>query len=302
MSKKNVLVIGGTGFIGYHLCSKLKKEGYQVVSLSRKRPAKNRRVKKVKYIYCDFTNFLKLRKKINKETNYIINLGGNVNHQEKKKTYRSHFLAVKNLVKISKSINIKKFIQVGSSAEYGKSRSPHVEKKKMKKNSIKSVYGISKFMSSEYLLSEYKKNKFPVTILRLYQVYGPRQELNRFIPIVIKSCKKNKAFDCSNCTQKRDFIYIDDLLNVFLKILKRKNLANGEILNVGSGKAVQLKKVINAIKKICKGGLPLYGKIKLRPEEVKIFYPSIKKIQKFLRWRPKVLLNEGLKKTIKEIQ
>ena len=63
MSKKNVLVIGGTGFIGYHLCSKLKKEGYQVVSLSRKRPPKKRRVKQVKYFYCDFTNFLELKKK-----------------------------------------------------------------------------------------------------------------------------------------------------------------------------------------------------------------------------------------------
>lgn len=300
MSKKNVLVIGGTGFIGYHLCSKLKKEGYQVVSLSRKRPPKKRRVKQVKYFYCDFTNFLELKKKINKETNYIINLGGNVNHQEKRKTFQSHFLAVKNLVKISKSINIKKFIQVGSSAEYGKSKSPHLETKKIKKSNLKSVYAISKFMSSEYLQNEYKKNLFPVTILRLYQVYGPKQELNRFIPIVIDSCKKNKAFDCSNCTQKRDFIYIDDLLSVFLKILKKNNIANGEILNIGSGKAVQLKKVINSIKKICKGGLPLYGKIKLRPEEAKIFYPSIKKIQKVLRWRPKILLNEGLKKTIRE--
>ena len=153
--------------------------------------------------------------------------------------------------------------------------------------------------STNYLINQYKKNSFPAVIVRLYQVYGPKQDLNRFIAIVIDACKKNKTFPCSECTQKRDFIYIDDLVNALIKILLKKDGVNGEIINIGSGKAYQLKKIINSIKILCKGGNPIYGKIKLRPDESKIYYPIIKKAKKILNWQPKVTLQNGLKKTIR---
>ena len=53
-----------------------------------------------------------------------------------------------------------------------------------------------------------KKFKFKFVILRLYQIYGPNQEINRLIPIVISSCLKNKKFNCSSGIQVRDFLYV----------------------------------------------------------------------------------------------
>ena len=64
---------------------------------------------------------------------------------------------------------------------------------------------------------------------------GPKQDKNRVIPITILNAIKNKKFDCSSGNQLRDFIYIDDLINVLMKILKKKNWM-GEIINIGSGK------------------------------------------------------------------
>ena len=96
-------------------------------------------------------------------------------------------------------------------------------------------------MSTKFLLNLNKKFNFPVTILRLYLVYGPHQDTNRLIPITITNALNNKKFNCSKGNQLRDFIYIDDLINVILKVLKNKKL-DGEIINIGS-KTYKCKKV-----------------------------------------------------------
>ena len=129
-------------------------------------------------------------------------------------------MAVKILRRFFKK-KIKSFVQVGSSGEYGKFKSPQIE---LSGGNPKSIYARSKFLASNYLLNLFKKRKFPVTILRLYQAYGPGQDINRFIPIVIDACLRNKKFDCSDGKQLRDFIYVDDVINVILKSLSSRNL------------------------------------------------------------------------------
>ena len=80
-----------------------------------------------------------------------------------------------------------------------------------------------------------------MTIFRLYQAYGPNQDINRLIPIVINACKRNQDFNCSDGDQFRDFVYIDDIVNAIIKSIKIKN-QEGQIFNLGSGKLYKLKK------------------------------------------------------------
>jgi len=90
-SPKKILIIGGTGFIGYHLAKKSLKKGWKVTSLSSNRPKKIRYLSKVKYIRCDITNKKLLKKKIKKNFDYVVNLGGYVDHSNKKKTLLSNY-------------------------------------------------------------------------------------------------------------------------------------------------------------------------------------------------------------------
>ena len=152
-------------------------------------------------------------------------------------------------------------------------------------------------MSSIYLIDLFKKQKFPSTILRLYNTYGPTQDLNRFIPIVISGCIKNKKFPCSKGNQLRDFLHIDDVVDAILKSLTNKN-AKGQIINIGSGKPIIIKNIIEYIKKIVKGGYPLFGKVKLRKDEILKVYPDINKAKNKINWRPKISFKKGLKVTI----
>ncbi len=289
---KNILIIGGTGFIGYHLAKKCLKKNFKVTSISKNQPKKIRFLKKVKYIICDINN-KKILKKIDNNFDYVVNLGGYVDHKNKQETYRSHYLGLKRLTKIFIKKKIKKFIQIGSSMEYGRVRSPQKENFNCYPESI---YAISKFLSTKHLITLYKKKKFPAVILRLYQVYGPNQDKNRLIPIIIDSCKNNKSFPCSSGVQLRDFLFVDDLIDAILRCLDKK--VEGKIINIGSGKIIQVKKIINQIVNFYKAGKPLFGSIKLRNEEMLRVYPSLLSARKFLGWKSKVSFGKGILKTI----
>ncbi len=95
----------------------------------------------------------------------------------------------------------------------------------------------------------------------------------------------------------RDFIFVDDFSNLIVKLIKKKKVIS-KIYNVGSGRPLKVKNVINLIKKITKNGKPEFGKIKMRKDEILNLYPSIQKLKKELNWKPKVNIKTGLKKTI----
>lgn len=291
---KKILISGGTGFIGYHLAKKCLDEKLLVFSISTSKPKKYRFLNKVKYFFFDIAkqkNFKRLKKI---KFDYIVNLAGAVDHKNKKKVFNSHFYGVKNLVKYFHSPNLEKFIQIGSSMEYGKTLSPQKETATC---TPASFYGKAKLLSTNFLLNHYVKKKFPCTILRLYQIYGPRQDLNRLIPYVIINSIKNRNFDCSSGRQFRDFMYIGDCVDAIFRSLTNKDVI-GKIINIGTGKSAQIKKIILKIQQAIKSGKPIFKKIALRKEELIQLYPNITKAKKILKWRCKVDFNKGIYKTI----
>ena len=294
MSKK-ILITGGTGFIGFHLSKKCLSLGCSVTSLSTQSPKPQKKLKRVKYLKIDITNKNKLSK-INKNFDYIVNLAGYVDHTNKPKTMKSHYIGCKNLSNFFLNSKMKKFVQIGSCIEYGKIESPQKEIKQNKKTF--SIYGKAKLLSTIFLQNFYKKYNFPVTILRLYLVYGPFQDTNRVIPVTIINALKNKSFNCSNGQQLRDFTYIDDIISAIIKTLKNLK-SSGEIINIGSGKPIAIKKVIIKICRLLNSGKPLFGKIDLRRDEMMKLYPNINKAKTILRWTSRTPLEVGLRKTIK---
>ena len=296
--RKKILIVGGTGFIGNELTKRCLRLKWKVTSISSKTVRYKDKINGVKYLKCDISKKKNLVSKIKEDFNYVVNLAGYVNHSDKIKTYNSHYVGCKNLSNFFLKKNINSFIQMGSSLEYGKLKPPHNEKMRTSLKSLNSVYAKSKLLATNHLLKLYQKNKFPCTILRLYLAYGPTQDYNRFIPIIIKSCLKNEKFSCSNGKQTRDFLYVSDLIDLIIKSIKNKN-AKGQIINAGSGNKFKLKNIIQRIIKITNGGVALYGRIKLRKDEDINYYPSIAKAKFLLNWYPKVNFQKGLKKTIR---
>jgi nucleoside-diphosphate-sugar epimerase len=295
--KKKILIVGGTGFIGQNLLKRCIESNLNVTILSSSK--KKNKVKLYKQIFCDISIRKKLIKKLkNKNFDYVVNLAGYVDHSKKIKTLKTHYNGCKNLADYFKNQKLKKFIQIGSSVEYGKIKAPQIESKKIKEDSLKSYYGLAKLKSTKYLLGLNEKNAFPCTILRFFLVYGPGQSENRIIPFVIKNCLRKKTFNSSSGKQVRDFLYIDDAIESIMKCLKNKE-SNGQIINVCSSSPVKIKFVINKIWKIIKKGKPIFGKIRLRPDEPTKLFSNYSKANKILNWKPTINLNQGIKKTIK---
>ena len=297
IKSKKILVVGGTGFIGSHLVKKCLEIGWKVTSLSLKKRKLKKKNKNLKYIFADFTKIDVLKKKIKFDFDYIVNLGGYIDHSNEKqknlKILNNHFYSTVNLISLNKK-KIKKYLHIGSSDEYGQNKSPVRE---TFREDAGSTYALAKSMSSNLLLSLYKEKKFPATIIRLFLVYGPNQKRDRLIPYVIFNSLKGKPINLSKGNQLRDFCYIDDVIDAIILCLKSKK-ANGHIFNVGSGKPITVKDIVKKIVTITgNGNLRFNKKITKKKENLQL-YPSIKKIRSKIGWKQKTSLDIGLKKTI----
>ncbi len=299
--KYNILVTGGTGFIGRNFISLLeKKKLFNIYSLSQKKIKKKLQNKNINYIFCNIENRLKLKKKLKVNFDFVVNLAGHKNHTEKKKTYQIDYIGLKNLAETLPAKNMKKFIQIGSSVEYGFMKSPQKEKTQNNTNKLKSIYGKSKLKSTNLLIKLHKKKNFPVLILRPYLIYGPGQSNERLIPFVINSCLNNKSFNLSSGKQIRNFLYVGDFSKILYKSLFLKT--NEKILNTGSSKNYQVKFIIDKINKLVNKGYPRYGRINLRKDEPFYLYPDLNKFKKLIKFNTETKIENGLKKTIAYIK
>ena len=120
---KTIIVFGGTGFIGYHVCKRAVKKNFKVFSVSKKPPKIKRKIKGVKYLFFDITKYTNF-KKIENSFNIVVNASGYGKHLKGSsglKLFNSHRKGFDNILKNFKNKKIEKFIQIGSSFEYKES-------------------------------------------------------------------------------------------------------------------------------------------------------------------------------------
>jgi nucleoside-diphosphate-sugar epimerase len=294
----HILVIGGNGFIGSSVVKHALKLKWQVTSLSLGNNFLLQN-EKLKCIQADITDFFSLNKAIGTaKFDYVVNCGGYIDHtlfsKGGKEILDMHFVGVVNLVRVLNRSNLKSFINIGSSDEYGDVTAPQSE---IQRESPISPYSSGKVASTHFLQMLYRTEEFPVTILRLFLTYGPGQSNNRFIPQIISGCLINKSFPVSKGEQVRDFCFIDDVINAIFIVLKSSN-SKGEIINIASGEPVSIRSVVEKIRDLIGRGNPKFGEIEYRSNENMNLYADTYKAKKLLNWESKIPLNEGLLRTI----
>jgi nucleoside-diphosphate-sugar epimerase len=295
----HLLVIGGTGFIGHHVLKAASNKKWLTSSISLNPPSKEREVEGVRYIQLDLCQRDKVQTVIKNETyDYVVNLGGYIDHTLFKdggrRLIESHFVGLQNLIENLNRESLQRFVQIGSSDEYGNSAAPQSEE--LREVPI-SPYSLAKVAATQFLQMLHRTEYFPATILRLFLTYGPGQNDQRFLPQIIQGCLADKKFPTSSGEQFRDFCYIDDTVEAVFQAFQNAN-ADGEVFNVASGNPESIRKMIEQVCTLTNSGQPQFGAIAYRPGENMLLYADVNKIRVMLNWKPQVNLEEGLKRTI----
>ena len=298
MNTPHLLVIGGTGFIGHHLLKSVQQKGWQMTSVSLNPPIEERFVDCVRYLPFDMTDQTLVKKHLCEDFDYVVNLCGYINHQLFMEGGRSlidtHFTALQNLLEVLSRRKLNRFVQIGSSDEYGNAPAPQHEG--LREQPI-SPYSLAKVASTHFLQMLYRTENFPAVTLRLFLTYGPGQGTERFIPKIISGCLNDASFPTSAGKQLRDFCYVDDTVRAILQALTVPEV-EGEVFNVASGDPVSIRAIIEKICTLTGSGKPQYAKVPYRIGENMALYANVEKANKILNWKAAVNLDKGLRDTI----
>lgn len=300
---KKLLVIGGTGFIGYWTVLNAIKCGYKVTVLARRAPKFQQKIINVEYFEVDISIYEDVLKAIgSKFFTHVINLSGEINHSNFKEGGKSiienHFFGLLNIVNALNQDYLKCFIQIGTSDEYGNAAAPQQEN-----NSSEplSSYSFAKLSSNNFLQMLSKVEKFPVVIIRLFLVYGPNQNNQRFLPQVISACISNKSFPVSEGNQLRDFCFVNDVVDGIFLAIESEGFF-GQIFNIASGNPISIKSMVQKVVRLVGKGRPIFGSLPYRENENMELYADVSKAKKLLNWKPTSDLNHSLQRTIKYYQ
>lgn len=301
--KGPILILGAGGFIGINLLNLLLLYRKDVYGVSQN-PNNNWRfavtdVARDNLIECDLTQLAQvdnLIEKIAPQTVFNLAAYGAYSKQEEyKKIYDTNFNAAVDVVEILKKKGFTAYVYAGSSSEYGQNSAAPREQSELVPNSH---YAISK--TAAYYANKYygKVEKLPIIHLRLYSVYGPWEEPDRLMPVLIAHARKKDLPDFVDPYISRDFVYITDITAAFIKAAaKMTPELYGEAFNIGTGQKTTILALAKLVKKKFRIQKPLeFGKMPNRNWDTKDWFANPVQAEIELNWKAEVKLEDGIMK------
>lgn len=226
---------------------------------------------------------------------HLATYGGHWLQQDMQEIIQSNIIGTVNLLNACAMLEFDCFVNTGSSSEYGLKSQAMVESDLL---APITNYGASKAAATLFCQVIASEHDLPVVSLRLFSPYGPYEEASRLIPTVVLASLSGEDPRLSSGGSVRDFIFIDDVLDLYLKVIEFK-LSPGEVFNVGSGTQHLVSEVVDKIIALTEANIqPIYGSF-IRPiVEPETWKANLNKTIKMLKWEPKIDMDQGLKKTI----
>ena len=309
-----IVVTGCAGFIGFHLTKNLLEKNKKVIGIDiidkyyDPKKKKDRlkilnKYKNFKFFKIDLNKYDLIYSKIkNYKVELIIHLaaqpGVRISIKKPHNTLKQNLVPFINILEIARLKKVKKFLFASSSSIYGDTKIyPFVEKDNQ--NVPVSVYGATK-LSNEIIASSYSKNFNMKTIaLRFFTVYGPYGRPDMAYYSFLDDLKKNKKIRVFNKGHMmRDFTYIDDVIKGIISLISFKMKKNHDVINIGKGKPDQLMELIKLIEVNYKKKFKIEYTKNIPNGDIKKTFSNVNKAKKLIKWKPKVNLDEGIKRFV----
>ncbi len=294
MEHKIVLVTGGNGYLGRYLVRALKNMNAKVCVIDKEGRDDDT------FIKVDITDRKAVQDAVKKiKPQIVFHLASSLNRNRDFKEYKAvneiNHIGTFNLLYALKDIAYENFIFTSTSEIYGDNNAPFNEDqipKPVSQYSLTKVYAENLIQTFS---SNFGKN---YTILRLFNFYGKNMPSNFFIPQMIDALKNKKWFDMTKGEQKRDFLYVDDVVQALL-LSATKKAAQNETFNVCSGKTSTLKQLALEVKAKMKSECEIrFGAIQYRNNEVWNMVGDNSKIRQKLNFEVKYDLASGIGKIL----
>ncbi len=256
----NILITGADGFIGSHLTEKLFDEGHSITALS---------------LYNSFNNWgwledVNCKNKINivsgdiRDSNFCNEITKNIDiifhlaaliaipysYIAPQSYIDTNVTGTLNICQAARNNNVKRIVHTSTSEVYGSANYVPIDEKHILQP--QSPYSASKIGSDAIAMSFFNSYELPVTILRPFNTFGPRQSARAVIPnIIIQIASKNDFISIGDLTPTRDFTYVKDTCEAFCKVSLIDETI-GKTINVGSNFEISIKDTVDLIKKLMK--------------------------------------------------
>ncbi len=305
MRKKTVVITGGAGFIGSHLCERLLDEGFKVICLDNfitgalnniKHLLKNKNFRLIEH---DVTRYINIKEKVD----YVLHFASLASPEDYLKhpipTLKSGSLGTHNALGLAYKKKAK-FMLASTSEVYGDPLvhpQPESYWGNVNPIGVRGCYDESKRFAEALTMAYHRVHKIDTKIVRIFNTYGPRMKIKdgRVVPNFIYQALRNKSLTVyGRGNQTRSFCYVDDLVEGIFRLMHCKV---NEPLNLGNPHEFTILQLAELVAGLTKTKSKIVYK-PLPEDDPKQRQPNIAKARNLLKWQPKIELKEGLEKTI----
>lgn len=295
-----IIVTGGLGFIGTHLVLRLLEKGYDVTVIDKsantppplQRLVDDGEIRVVRSDYCSVADGSLWRRGA-----AVIHLAAIADpaeaHMKPLETTRINAYCTARLLEQIRGAGIP-VIYASSASIYGVPRYTPIDEDHPR-DPI-GIYGASKLAGELYLAAYNREYGVPAASLRLFNVYGPWNRKGVVYSFIEKMVRGEPPIIYGGGGQIRDFIYIDDVVDAFIKALRLRETSYTAV-NIGSGRGISIRELYTMLSRITGyRGEPVYAEP--RGFDIDISIASIKLAREKLGWEPRTPLEEGLRRTV----
>lgn len=311
MKSKRVLVTGSDGFIGSHLVERLLDEGCKVKAFVYYNSFNSwgwldtftkEKLNEIEVIAGDIRDFNIVEKSI-QDIDIIFHLAALVSipfsYHSPESFLDTNIRGTLNVVQASRKFDIERILVTSTSEVYGTALYVPIDEKHPKQ--CQSPYSATKCGADFIAESFYRSFNLPITIVRPFNTYGPRQSARAVIPTIITQLlNEAKEVKLGSLYTTRDLVFVKDTVNGFVEIAKSEKLI-GEEVNISTNSEISIGDLANKIIILINSEAKIINDdVRIRPEnsEVERLFGSNEKILTNTSWRPRYSLEEGLKQTI----
>jgi len=303
-----ILVTGGAGFIGSHLCERLLDEGREVLCLDNFFTGRRENILQL----LDNPRFEILRHDVIEpillEVDQIYNLAcpaSPIHYQYNAvKTVKTSVMGMINMLGLAKRVHAR-ILQASTSEVYGDPLvHPQTEEYWGNVNPIglRSCYDEGKRLAETLMINYHRQNNVDIRIARIFNTYGPRmlEDDGRVVSNFIVQALQGKPLTLyGEGNQTRSFCYVDDLIEGLIRLMNTEDLH--QPINLGNPEEITIKELANEVISIC-GSDSKFEYLQLPEDDPRQRKPDITRAQTMLDWTPTILLRDGLARTVDDFK